>query len=395
MDAQFNNISLLLQLHLKGELTESQRQELEQWLNASAQNRALPESLSGDQLHAGLREMAGIDTAQARQQIPRSLFRAQEQPLPQITGRRKIHAGWWAAAAAVLVLSTAVYLFTADKQGQLPAGERQSQVATATAHKGPVLTLSDGTVIALGEADNGTLAQQGGTRVIKLANGQLAYKAADTKGSGTFFNTIATPRGSKYVVLLPDGSKVWLNAASSLRYPTAFTHTREVTLTGEAYFDIAANTGLPFKVHAGAMQVQVLGTAFNVMAYDNEAAVAATLLEGRVAVGDKSTLRQLKPGEQALLQSNGTMQVTSQVNIHQVVAWKNNYLQFDETELAYVMRQIERWYDVAVRYEGGVPDRKFGGKILLSSPLSDVLKALELSKVHCRLDGRTIIITNN
>lgn len=396
MDARNENISLLLQQYLKGELTEAQRLELDEWLNASEKNRAILEALSGNQLHAGLHEMAGIDTAQARQKIPASLFTDAVPQLVPPAQSRRMYTAWWAAAAVVLALSVTIYQLAGNKQQNKPVARQQdADSKQSVQQKGPVLTLSDGSVIALDNAGNGTLAQQGGTRVIKLANGQLAYKAGSASDTATLFNTIATPRGLQYQIVLPDGSKVWLNAASSLKYPTAFKGTREVTLTGEAYFEIAENAAMPFRVNAGAMQVQVLGTGFNVMAYDNEAAVAATLLEGKIAVNNNGERRQLKPGEQALLNKEGGMRVTQHANVSQVVAWKNNYLQFDDNELAYVMRQIERWYDVQVRYEGGVPNRKFGGKILLNSPLSDVLKALELSKVQCRLNNRTITISNN
>lgn len=396
MDARDEKISLLLQQYLKGELTEAQRVELEEWLNASAGNRAILDALTGDNLHTGLHEMAGIDTAQARQKIPSTLFtHAILQPAPPARSR-KLYAAWWAAASVVLVLSVAIYQLAGNKQRERPVARQQdADSKQPVQHKGPVLTLSDGSVIELDNAGNGTLAQQGATRVIKLANGQLAYKAGNASDTATMYNTIATPRGLQYQIVLPDGSKVWLNAASSLRYPTAFKGTREVALTGEAYFEIAENAAMPFRVNAGAMQVEVLGTGFNVMAYENEASVAATLLEGKIAVNNKGERRQLKPGEQALLDKGGNMRVTQDVNVGQVIAWKNNYLQFDDNELAYVMRQIERWYDVQVWYEGGVPNRKFGGKISLSSPLSDVLKALELSKVKCTFNNRTITISNN
>lgn len=318
-------------------------------------------------------------------------------PIIPITSRRQ----WWkyaAAAIVVLAVGLGVYQWHGGKVSEPVARQQNKMIDDRIVPGGnkAMLKLADGSVIALNDAENGMLTKQGGTKVLKLADGELVYETDNKQAVAGVFNTIITPRGGKYQLVLPDGSKVWMNAASSLRYPTAFDgKTREVFLTGEAYFEIAHNPAQPFHVRVNDMQVEVLGTHFNIMAYENEAANAVTLVEGAVSVSTPVQQVRLKPGQQMLQESNGNMNVLSDVNVQQVLAWKNGYFQFNSERLDRLMRQIERWYDVSVVYAGTVPDRKFGGKISRSSPLGDVLKALELSDVKFKVEGKTITVINN
>lgn len=323
---------------------------------------------------------------------------AKPAPAILISSRRN----WWKyAAAAVLILAVGVSLnyFTKRNTPELLAD--QQPVATPEVQIQPggnkaMLTLADGSIVSLGEQENGVVAKQGGTNVVKLTNGELAYEPVKGQPASVGYNTIVTPRGGKYRLTLPDGSKVWMNAESSLRYPTSFSgNTREVQLTGEAYFEIARNPSRPFQVQVKELKVEVLGTHFNIMAYANEPAIATTLVEGSVRVSSPSQLLQLKPGQQALQENNGSMKLLETVDLQQVLAWKNDYFQFNGDGLDRLMRQVERWYDVSVMYEGPVPARKFGGKISRSSSLTDVLKVLELSDVKFRVAGKTITVTNN
>jgi ferric-dicitrate binding protein FerR (iron transport regulator) len=316
-----------------------------------------------------------------------------------ISSRRQ----WWkyaAAAAILLAVGLGIYRFTADKPS--PAIVARQTVTNSPTDIQPggnkaMLTLADGSVVALNDVANGVLANQGGTNVVKLANGELAYESGNRQADAVLFNTIVTPRGGKYRLTLPDGSKVWMNAESTLRYPTAFNgDTREVSLTGEAYFEIAHNSAQPFHVQVRDIKVEVLGTHFDIMAYENEGVIATTLVEGSVRVSSSSQQLQLKPGQQALQDNNGAgMKIINEVDIQQVLAWKNDYFQLSGDRLDRLMRQLERWYDVSVVYNGPVPEKRFGGKILRSSPLSDVLKALELSEVKFRVEGKTITVINN
>lgn len=318
-------------------------------------------------------------------------------PVIPLTSRRQ----WWkyaAAAIVVLAVGLGIYQWRGSKVSEPVARQQNKTIDDGIVPGGnkAMLKLADGSVIALNDAENGMLTKQGGAKVLKLADGELVYETDNKQAGAGVFNTIITPRGGKYQLMLPDGSKVWMNAASSLRYPTVFDgETREVFLAGEAYFEIAHNPAQPFHVRVNDMQVEVLGTHFNIMAYENEAANAVTLVEGAVNVSTPVQQMRLKPGQQVLQESNGNMNMLSDVNVQQVLAWKNGYFQFNSERLDRLMRQIERWYDVSVVYAGTVPDRKFGGKISRSSPLGDVLKALELSDVKFKVEGKTITVINN
>lgn len=327
-----------------------------------------------------------------------------QQQQPPATLRHISRRPTWLAAAAVLfllALGTWLYTSTSFSPQDVPKALATTSPVIVPGGNKAVLVLGDGTNILLDSANNGNLTLQGNTTITKT-DGQLSYynnKEAATALAASY-NTLVTPKGGQYQVVLSDGTKVWMNAASSLRYPAAFTGSeREVVLNGEAYFEVAKYPGKPFKVILNGMEVQVLGTHFNVMAYDNEAAITTTLLEGSVKVSNPTSANPtsaiLVPGQQALRTKNGPVTVLSNVDMEETMAWKNGYFQFNRDGLDVVMRQIERWYDVTVSYEGKIPDRKFGGKISRSSNIQDVLKVLELSKVAFRIDGKKIIVTNN
>ena len=315
---------------------------------------------------------------------------------------------WWkyAAAASVIFIfaSGAYWLLRHDTPTALVQQSPPSKIDIPPGGNKATLTLADGSTIALDTAQNGTLGRQGSTRVIKLANGELAYKAAAKMPvSATLYNTIATPRGGRFLVTLPDGSRVWLNAASSLRYPTAFNDAaREVTLTGEAYFEVEKNTAMPFRVNVNEIQVEVLGTHFNVMAHTDEDAVNTTLLEGKVkvtpVVGSQvvaQSSKLLTPGQRAsLIRGKAVLDVQSQVNTEDAIAWKNGLIQFDGNDIHAAMRMIARSYDVEVEYRGSIPATHFRGAISSNVPVSQVLNMMERTgEVHFEISGRKIIVT--
>lgn len=264
-----------------------------------------------------------------------------------------------------------------------------------------ILTLGDGSKIILDDAKNGILANQGGNSVLKAAEGEVIYSflseikdpLAEDENAPVIYNTIETPKGGKFQIKLPDGSKVWLNAASSLRFPTVFNGSKRlVELIGEAYFEVSPDKSKIFEVNTRNQVVQVLGTHFNINAYLDEPTVNTTLLEGSVRVSDLRTniSQLLKPGEQSQLSEQ--MEVINLKNTNEAVAWKEGYFQFDEADIKTVMRQIERWYDVSVVYEGDLPNYRFGGEIERNLSLLQVLKVLEKTKVHFRLEGREVIV---
>ena len=253
------------------------------------------------------------------------------------------------------------------------------------------LTLADGSVISLDSAANGVLTQQGNVKIVKQSNGQLLYEGAGNHEM--MYNTMTTPRGGQYRLTLPDGTLVWLNAASSVTYPAAFTgRERSVSVTGEVYFEVAANENMPFRVKAGDMNINVIGTRFNVNAYAEEPTVRTTLIEGAVSVSAGQASAVLKPGQQARVQGNHTLAVINNIDTEEIIAWKNGYFQFTDADMPAVMRQIEKWYDVKVTYEGAIPKRSFGGGIQRSLPLSQVLGILEANDVKFKIEGKNITV---
>ena len=305
--------------------------------------------------------------------------------------------GWkkWMAVAAsiILLLSAGTYLWI----------NHRSEIATTAPSKkndlspgldGAILTLADGRQIVLDSIHNGTLATQGNVSVTKLSNGQLAYHASN-EGSGTIlYNTLTTPKGRKTSLLLADGTKVWLNAASSLRYPASFAgKERSVEITGEAYFEVAKNAAMPFVVKKTGTdyRIRVLGTSFNVNAYDDEEAITTTLLEGSVKIQKGMNGNALRPGQQALVANgNDKIEILPDANIAQVMAWKNGIFRFDRADIHTVMRQIARWYDVEVEYKGNITQH-FGGTISRDVNVSQVFKMLEMTgAVKFTIEGRKI-----
>jgi ferric-dicitrate binding protein FerR (iron transport regulator) len=312
------------------------------------------------------------------------------------SNRSFLRTTWFRYAAAIMLLAGAGLLYILNQTNQPP-----KQPATAATEIMPggnkaTLTLADGTVIILDSANNSTLANQGSIQVVKLADGQLAYRAingATTKeSSAPMFNTISTPKGGQYQVILPDGSTLWLNAASTIRFPAVFNGSeRNVELQGEGYFEVKKNSSMPFVVKTKAMSVQVLGTDFNVMAYDDEKNSRTTLVTGSVKVIRDDEKNILKPGQQANV-SGGSTEIINNANIEEALAWKNGKFYFEGADIKSIMRQIARWYDVEVEFEGNVTKEKFEGEISRNSPLSEVLKILELTSVHFRMENKKLIV---
>lgn len=314
---------------------------------------------------------------------------------------------WRALAAVALVIflvGGGIYLFQKTAQNKItataPPAKQKKQKGLQPGGNKATLTLSNGARIVLDSATKGTITQQGKTNVVQPANGQLAYKPLrDIRLTDVVYNTLRTPRGGKYQITLPDGTKVWLNAASSLRFPTAFPgKKRMVEMTGEAYFEVAANATKPFIVLVDGMTVNVLGTHFNIMAYDDEPVVKTTLLEGAIKLtprfpnGDKQGIK-LKPGQQARLNKQGDITVLNQVKTAKVVAWKNNLFWFEENDIHEVMRQIARWYNADVVIKGDIPQH-FTGSIPKNVNVLRVFQILqETGNMNFSIDDHKIIVT--
>jgi ferric-dicitrate binding protein FerR (iron transport regulator) len=257
-----------------------------------------------------------------------------------------------------------------------------------------ILTLADGSMIDLRAAKNGKLAKQGDMVINKNADGQIVYANSENNASSqnTGFNIATTPRGGQFQLVLADGTKVWLNAASSIKYPVVFNgNERKVELTGEAYFEVAHDKEKPFRVISNGQEVEVLGTHFNINAYHDEKSAKTTLLEGSVRISSEGKNKMLKPGEQAHFE-NGDILIAD-VDVNEVVAWKNGFFQFKDDNIRDIMRQLGRWYDVDIKYEGNLPDREFSGTLSRNANLSQMLDILSFKKIHFRIEGKTIIVT--
>jgi transmembrane sensor len=305
----------------------------------------------------------------------------------------------WIAAAVLVLLAGGTYLFTAkEKQATLPSVTVAKTTPDILPGKnGALLTLDDGSTIVLDSLGDGIVATQQRTQVA-LKDGKLLYEVKDSRLPATdsrlAFNTLSTPRGSQYQVVLADGTKVWLNAASSLRFPTAFTGAvREIEITGEAYLEVAKNAARPFRVKVNKTTVEVLGTHFNINAYDDEPDVKLTLLEGAVRLTHNAASVTLKPGEQAIASDHAPLTIHHSPDVEKVVAWKNGFFHFDAAQLPVVMRQLSRWYNVEVSYQAR-PDQNmtFSGKMGRDLRLAQVLKILQKSEVHFAIHDRKIVV---
>ncbi len=386
------NILVLIEKYQTGTITNDELQQLNEWYHTFDDREA--ELLTGKtevQLTTDIRE--------------RLMKTIQEAPVYSLhQSRRK----WYFAAAAILLvfLTATVYrLTTTDSSSANSLAETSAgSVVTDLAPGGnkAILRLADGSAIILDSAADGTLSEQGNIKVEKLSNGLLAYTTGGkqlTANDAAFYNTISTPRGGQYQVTLSDGTKVWLNAASSIRFPVFFAgNERRVEITGEAYFEVAKSINKPFKVKTIASEIEVLGTHFNINAYEDEVAVKTTLLEGMVKVsvpgtGGKNTSRFLQPGQQSGISKEGTISVLNHADTEEALAWKNGRFQFKSADIKSILRQISRWYDVDVVYKGNV-NLHFTGQLKRDEYVSKVFEKLALTgEVHFKIEGKKIIVS--
>ena len=317
-------------------------------------------------------------------------------PVLKIEHKKK----WWriVAAACVLAFISMTIFWLQPSENKVIAKkivpQKQLNNDVKPGGKKALLTLADGTQIVLDSASSGLLAQQGNAQIIKLPNGEIAYNTNGKADVGLLYNTMSTPVGGIYQLILQDGSKVWLNSSSSIRYPTEFTDKeRSVEISGEAYFEIVKNAAKPFIVKVNNLaEVKVLGTHFNVNAYTDEAEVKTTLLEGAVNISQGNKSSTLSPGQQAQINQSGFIKRVDNVDLDEAVAWKNGNFLFNSATLPAVLRQAARWYGLEIVYEGKVPPDKFSGQIPRSVNLSSLLKWMQWSDVHFKLEEKKLII---
>jgi len=369
-------------------------------LTADEKNRLFDAINSGDHddlLHADiLQSLQGtVPSADWENEDPAAILDAifqAEQPetLTVVKNKRRFYLYAAAAVTAGIILTTGLLY----KKDTVKAPTLAKTQVLAPGSNKAMLTLADGTQIPLDSAANGALAQQGNTR-ISNTNGNLSYQA--NGGSDVMYNTVTTPHGGQYQLTLADGSRVWLNAASSIRFPTAFRgKERLVTITGEAYFEIAQQANHPFAVQVNTAEkqltVKVLGTSFNIMAYADEKTVKTTLVDGAVQVehGDQKNI--LKPGQEASLTDN-TFAIDP-ADLEQTLAWKDGKFRFRSTNIKTIMRQLSRWYDMEVAYRGDVSDIDLTGVISRREDAGKLLKALEATqRVHFEVNGHNVTVS--
>ncbi|WP_338840207.1 FecR family protein [Flavobacterium ginsenosidimutans] len=377
-----SEILALLQKYQEGTLSNEDKDKLEAWYLHKASNSN--------------RQLSEYELEDSYEHLKSKLPLAQKAKVVSLWPRVAV------AASVTLLLGSGIFYFTKSEvkeEEKIQVVEKPKDIAPG-GNKG-ILTLSNGKQIVLSDVSAKDIIAKEGEEdevTIKMdANGVITYvinpNADSSKENANSFNTLSTPTGGQYNIVLADGTKVFLNAVSSIKYPTQFNgDERTVELEGEAYFEVAKDKSKPFIVKSDNQKIQVLGTHFNVHAYNNEAIIKTTLLEGSVAVAFRNQTAILKPGQQSNITENSTKITVKEVDTEAAIAWTNGRFKFDNADLKSVMKQLERWYGIKVEYRGDVSDVRFNGGTFRNKNLSEVLKVLELSNIKFRVEGKTIIV---
>ncbi|WP_256003507.1 FecR domain-containing protein [Pedobacter deserti] len=383
-------ISRLIAGYLKGELSEEQAAELNAWIAASPENSSY------------LSEQFGTEERLRDLLVQYNAFDEDavwNKTLQKLETKKRYPFSYKIIAAAMLLIvgSVALLWFSWNtREREIVGISRSKDIPAGT--NGATLTLGDGRRISLSDALEGKLAEESGTSIVKTTDGQVLYhtKGIEAQGGEQSFNTLTTSKGQQYQLILPDQTKAWLNAGSSVRYPASFAglKARKVEITGEVYFEVAKTAQrVPFLVSSKNQTVEVLGTHFNINAYDDEPVIKTTLLEGSVNVLSLQKAR-LRPGEQSALTPAGKIQVNA-VNTAGVVAWKNGDFVLRDTDFDVLMRKIARWYNVEIVYTPSAPSNlKLVGVVSRSKNISAILKVIEATgEVHFEIEGRRVTVT--
>ncbi len=396
MQSDSGQIEQLLQRYLRDELSREEAQEM---LGHILQNPLLTKELldkdRSDVFSEKLLHPPVLPATASRRMYERLLTVIRNGDMnteEETTPVRRLDPRWrWIAAAVVILITiTAAYFWQSGKKKQ------NLQIAHATIIKdalpgktGAVLTLADGSHVVLDSAGNQQIVRQGNVQITNQ-NGQLTYNSSHNSTCESAFNTLTTPAARQYKLILPDGSKVWLNAGSSIRYPTAFKgKTREVETKGEAYFEVAHNASKPFRVKTGNIIIEDIGTAFNINAYGDEPAVKTTLVEGSIRLHAGSNNKILRPGMQGTVQQGGSNIAINNVDVDEIIAWKEGLFNFSNLDIETIMRQIGRWYNMQIIYEGKKPEGQFSGIIDRNTNLAFILKSLEYSGMRFKVETST------
>ena len=392
-------VAYLIAGYIRDNLSVSEHEELDAWVAESDHNLRLFEELTDENnLDKTFELIKQINTKKALEKV-QARIRVNE------NNRRPVLKNIWFYVAAASILAIVVSIVFEYQVKKKNAVRTESLIAKKDFDPGKdraTLTLNDGSIITLDSIANGSLNNRSGILIEKINNGLISYQDNNEKPSAMNYNSLITPRGGQYQVVLSDGTKVWLNAASSLRFPTSFpSHERRVELTGEAYFEVARDPTRPFRVNilhssgrGGGGLVEVLGTHFNISAYIEDDTIKTTLLEGSVKVSkNEQAAITIVPGQQAEISPKSpTIHVTRDIDTSQVIAWKNGLFHFKHTDLREIMHQLSRWYNVDIDYTGSVAGKSFTGKIRRNAKASEVLAMLEYVGVHFRIEDKKIVV---
>ncbi|ACU59601.1 FecR family protein [Chitinophaga pinensis] len=371
-------IAYLLGQHRQGVLTAAERQELQYWLD-------LPDDTTIDAIAVLMEQEAvtaePLDESTLHERVAR-IVSVDKGATEKTAIVRRLRTWWWAAAVLILCFSLlGIYRWQYNQTAVSDRLAQQSDPVIMPGSNKAVLTLANGEKVNL-DSTGHQLIREGETAV-QQQGGSLLYAAG--AGTAVTYNTLATPRGGQFQLVLADGTIVWLNAASSIRYPTAFNgDTRQVEVSGEAYFQVATDPGRPFTVHTAGQTIAVLGTQFNINNYGDNGHIITTLLAGKIRIDNGRRQVELAPGEQSIVHT-ADISINKEVDTDMVIAWKNGLFKFNGTKLEDVMKQLSRWYDVDVIYEGAVPERHFSGEITRGAAITEVLDMLRLLHVNFKI----------
>jgi ferric-dicitrate binding protein FerR (iron transport regulator) len=397
-----SRIAALIVGNMQDKLTNDEQRELNTWLQENGDNFLLYEELMDeDRLGEALDELHAIDPDLAFERLSQKLF-VTEEPAP----KRLLPKIWWYMVAATLLLAAGSIVYVAMNKKPHPAPiqvlAHKKQPGLLPDSKKAMLTLANGSTFALNDMSDGSIALQGNITVSKDQNGILHYTLSGEPRLKDAYNVLQTPPGSGYEVILSDGSRIWLNAASTLRFPVDLStiNDRRVTLTGEGYFEIASNLSAatghkkPFTVSADNMEIRALGTAFNVAAYKEDSSTQTTVVEGLVQVNGHHQQHYLQPGKK--LVARDTDITVENADVKQETAWKNNEFVFHNTSLQMVMNELARWYNVKVLYKQPIPSLHFSGEIQREVTINKVLEMLSYTGgVQFDINGQAVTVRSN
>lgn len=394
MDNNEETLAYLVRQYLNNEITSTEYQRLWELLHSSEDDDVIINAL--EQISDIPQKDTPVISSESWQQKMQEALHKQQAASSTPKNSYKRILGWSVAAAITALISIFAMQFISPLETAKTTLRPSPITATDSLSPGgnkAKLTLANGTSIVLDSSSQGIISLQGNAQIVAHSKGLIAYNKLSGHSQKMVYNKISTPKGGQYQIILSDGTQVWLNSASSIRFPTSFSgKNREVTVTGEVYFDVSTNAKKPFKVAVNGIKVNVLGTRFNINAYDSTT-IKTTLLSGAVSIEHGNSHYKLKPGQQAQVRINGNTSIANDINLKQIIAWKNNLFWFSHNTIKEVMEQISRWYDAQIIIRGAIPQH-FTGSIPRSASIIRVLNLLQATgNISFQVSGHKIIVS--